>query len=57
MRDKEGMVKEKKQFLEGEIENNTEKERTLNADIRRVICTSCCNAVMYQIIMFTGGKV
>lgn len=37
MRDKEGMVKEKKRFLEGEIENNTEKERTLNADIRKAI--------------------
>lgn len=36
MREKEVMVKEKKRFLEGEIENNTEKERTLNADIRKV---------------------
>ena len=40
MREKEGMVKEKKRFLEGEIENNTEKERTLNSDIRRVIFTT-----------------
>lgn len=37
MREKEGLVKEKKRFLEGEIENNTEKDRTLNADIREVI--------------------
>ena len=37
MREKEGLVKEKKQFLEGEIENNTEKDRTLNADIRKAI--------------------
>jgi len=41
MRAKEDLVKEKKRFLEGEIENNTEKERTLNVDIRKAIFVIC----------------
>jgi len=36
-RNKDSTVEEKKQFLEGEIENNAEEERRLNQKIRQVL--------------------
>ena len=36
-RTKDSIVEEKKQFLEGEIENNAEEERKLSQRIRQVL--------------------
>ena len=57
-RTKDSIVEEKKKFLEGEIENNTEEERRLSQKIRQVLKSAgSFNKISLNYHTDIGGKI